>query len=224
MTLYEERILYELARYNLPRKITDIAKACRLSPKTTRQAVHSLTEKGFLTANHAIRNPLPWRLPPEIHSQRLPAKTFMAAAEIHKHPELNHTEIAQRAQTSKNTAIRAERILQALTHKSRLKRAEQQHKQIHTNNRTLAQRRIQERQEQEQERQRLAERERRIAQREQILKRPEIIQNRIQSLKEEVLRPNSPTRQSQIFIEIRQLKTELRHANFEALISAEREF
>ena len=44
MTLYEERILYELARYNLPRKITDIAKACRLAPKTARQAIHSLTE------------------------------------------------------------------------------------------------------------------------------------------------------------------------------------
>ena len=55
MTLYEERILYELARYNLPRKITDIAKACRISPKSTRQAIHSLTEKGLLTANHAIK-------------------------------------------------------------------------------------------------------------------------------------------------------------------------
>ena len=222
MTLYEERILYELARYNLPRKITDIAKACRITPKTTRQAIHSLTEKGLLTANHAIRNPLPWRLPPEIHSQRLPPKTFMAIAEIHKHPELNHTEIAQRAQTSKNTAIRAERILKALTHKSRLKRAEQQHKNLHTNNRTLAQRRIQERQEQEKERQRLEERERRIAQKEKIINRPRIIQDRIQSLKEEVLRPTSPTRQTQIFKEIKRLKGELRQANFEALITAER--
>ncbi len=224
MTLYEERILYELARYNLPRKITDIAKACRLSPKTTRQAIHSLTKKGFLTANHAIKKPLPWRLPPEFHSQRLPARTFIAAAEIHKHPELSHAEIAQRAKTSRATAIRAERILKAITRKSRLKRAEQQNKNLHTNNRTIAQRRIQERQEQEKERQRLEERERRIAQREQILKAPEIIQNRIQSLKEEVLRPTSPNRQTQIFIEIKRLKTELRRANFKALISAERGF
>lgn len=118
MTLYEERILYELARYNLPRKITDIAKACRITPKTTRQAIHSLTEKGLLTANHAIRNPLPWQLPPEIH----------------KHPELSHTEIALRTQTSKNTAIRAERILNTITRQSRLKRAEQKQKHISTNN------------------------------------------------------------------------------------------
>lgn len=186
MTLYEERILYELARYNLPRKITDIAKACRITPKTTRQAIHSLTEKGFLTNNHAIRNPLPWQLPPEFHSQRLPPKTFMTIAEIHKHPELSHTEIALRTQTSRATAIRAERILKAITRKSRLKRAEQQTKQIHTNNRALAQRRIQERRQ-------LEERERRIAQKEQILNRPEKIQNQIQSLKEEVLRPTSPT-------------------------------
>ena len=222
MTLYEERILYELARYNLPRKITDIAKACRIAPKTTRQAIHSLTEKGLLTANHAIRNPLPWRLPPEIHSQRLPAKTFMATAEIHKHPELSHTEIALRAQTSKNTAIRAERILKAITHKSRLKRAEQNHANLFTNNRTLAQRRIQERQEQQKERQRLEERERRIAQREQILKRPGMIQDRIQSLKEEVLRPANTARHTQIFQEIKRLKSKLRQANFEALITAER--
>lgn len=217
MTLYEERILYELARYNLPRKITDIAKACRLAPKTTRQAIHSLTEKGFLTTNHAIRNPLPWQLPPEFHSQRLPPKTFMAIAEIHKHPELSHAEIALRTQTSKNTAIRAERILNAITGRSRLKRAEQKQKNIFTNNRALAQRRIHERRQ-------LEERERRIAQKEQILNRPEIIQNRIQSLKEEVLCSASPTHQTQIFKEIKRLKTELRQANFEALITAERGF
>lgn len=217
MTLYEERILYELARYNLPRKIIDIAKACRLSPKTTRQAIHSLTEKGFLTANHAIRNPLPWRLPPEIHSQRLPAKTFMAAAEIHKHPELSHAEIALRAQTSKNTAIRAERILKDITRQSRLKRAEQQTQQIHTNNRASAQRQIHERKQ-------LEERERRIAQREKILNRPTMIQNRIHSLKEEVLKCTSPTHQSHILREIKRLKNELRQANFEALISTERGF
>lgn len=146
----------------------------------------------------------------------------MAIAEIHKHPELSHTEIAQRAQTSKNTAMRAERILKAITHKSRLKRAEQQHKELLTNNRTLAQRRIQERQEQEKERQRLEERERRIAQRERILKAPEIIQDKIQSLKEEVLRSASAHRQAQIFQEIKRLKGELRQANFQALITAER--
>ena len=217
MTLYEERILYELARYNLPRKITDIAKACRITPKTTRQAIHSLTEKGFLTVNHAIRNPLPWQLPPEIHSQRLPPKTFMAIAEIHKHPELSHAEIALRTQTSKNTAIRAEKILKAITHKSRLKRAEQQTRQIHTNNRALAQRRIQERKQ-------LEEREKRIARKEKIINRPRIIQDQIQSLKEEVLRPTSPDRHAQIFKEIKRLKIELRQANFDALITAERGF
>ena len=203
MTLYEERILYELARYNLPRKITDIAKACRLAPKTARQAIHSLTEKGLLTASRAIKNPLPWRLPPEIHSQRLPAKTFMAAAEIHKHPELSHLEIAQRAQTSRATAIRAEKILNAITRQSRLKRAEQKQKNIFTNNRALAQR---QRQEQKEERKRLEEHQRRIHEEEQRWQR-------IESLKRELKRSTNPYRQSQIIQEIKKERHALKRAN-----------
>ncbi len=214
MTLYEERILYELARYNLPRKITDIAKACRLSPKTTRQAIHSLTEKGLLTASHAIKNPLPWRLPPEIHSQRLPAKTFMAAAEIHKHPELSHAEIALRAQTSRATAIRAERILNALTHKSRLKRAEQKHKQIHTNNQSLAQRRIHE---QRQELKRIEEQQRQIHEENQRWRR-------IHSLREKLKQIFNPFKQDDILREIEKEKRAIEKANSLALKNTEMDF
>ena len=214
MTLYEERILYELARYNLPRKIIDIAKACRLAPKTTRQAIHSLTEKGLLTASHAIKNPLPWRLPPELHSQRLPAKTFMAAAEIHKHPELSHAEIALRAQTSKATAIRAEQILSAITRQSRLKRAEQKQKNISTNNRTLTQRQIHER---KREQKRLEEHQRQIHE-------ENLRWRRIHSLREKLKQIFNPFQQTEILREIEEEKKAIQKANFEAMQTAKREF
>ena len=214
MTLYEERILYELARYNLPRKITDIAKACRITPKTTRQAIHSLTEKGLLTANHAIKKPLPWRLPPEIHHQRLPAKTFMAAAEIHKHPELSHTEIALRAQTSRATAIRAERILNTITRQSRLKRAEQKQKNISTNNQSLAQRRIHE---QRQELKRIEEQQRKILEENQRWRR-------IHSLREKLKQIFNPFKQTEILREIEKEKQKIEKANSLALKNTEIDF
>lgn len=190
MSIYEERILYELARYNLPRRIIDIAKACRIAPKTARQAIRSLTEKGLLTASRAIKNPIPWRLPPEIHSQRLPAKTFMAIAEIHKHPELSHAEIALRAQTSKATAIRAERILNTITRQSRLKRAEQKRKNISTNNQSLAQRRIHEKR---QELKRIEENQRKIHEENQRWRRIHFLREKLKQIfnpfqQEEILR------------------------------------
>lgn len=135
----------------------------------------------------------------------------MAAAEIHKHPELSHAEIAQRTKTSKATAIRAERILNALTRRSRLKRAEQRHKSLFTNNRALAQRQRQETQERER---RIAEIERRNAERNRILQR-------INSLKEELKQTFNPFKQDEIIKEIKKEKAALKQANFLTMQTAE---
>ena len=114
MSAEERRILYELARSEQRKPIRNLAKACKLSPKTTRNAIKKLTGAGTITENHTIQNPEPWRFPKE-HAERidnnLPAKVFVTAVEILKHPELSHTEIAERTETSRKTAIRADRIL-----------------------------------------------------------------------------------------------------------------
>ncbi len=117
MSAAERRILYELARSEQRKPIRNLAKACKISPKTTRNAIKKLTGDGIITANHTIQNPKPWQFPKEYTERidkidnNLPAKVFVAAVEILKHPELSHTEIAERTGTSRRTAIRADRIL-----------------------------------------------------------------------------------------------------------------
>ena len=152
--------------------------------------------------------------PPEIHSQRLPAKTFMAAAEIHKHPELSHLEIAQRAQTSRATAIRAEKILNAITRQSRLKRAEQKQKNISTNNQALAQRQIHE---QRQEQKQLEEQQRQILEENQRWRR-------IHSLREKLKQIFNPFKQDDILREIEEEKRAIEKANSLALKNTEIDF
>ena len=119
MDATERRILYELARSEQRKPIRNLAKACKISPKTTRIAIKKLTGAGVITENHTIQNPEPWQFPKEYAERidkidnNLPAKVFVAAVEILKHPELSHTEIAERTETSRKTAIRADRILTA---------------------------------------------------------------------------------------------------------------
>ncbi len=122
MDATERRILYELARSEQRKPIRDLAKACKISTKTTRKAIKKLTGDGIITANHTIRNPEPWQFQYGLNGHNLPARIFVAAVEIIKHPTLSNAEIAERTGTSRKTVTRAGQHVQRITQLRRSKR------------------------------------------------------------------------------------------------------
>ncbi len=122
MDAEERRILYELAHFEQWKPINNLAKACKLSPKTTRRAIERLIKARIITANHTIRNPKPWQFPHSFNGHNLPAKVFVAAVEILKYPTLSNSEIAAQTGTSTATATRAGQHVQRITQSKRTTR------------------------------------------------------------------------------------------------------
>ncbi len=122
MSAEERRILYELAHSEQRKPINNLAKACKISTKTTRKAIKKLTGDGIITANHTIRNPKPWQFQYGLNGHNLPAKIFVAAVEIMKHPTLSNAEIAERTGTSRKTVTRAGKHVERITQLRRIQR------------------------------------------------------------------------------------------------------